>query len=191
MRVFSELTETRVIDLLRHGAIGVIPTDTIYGLVCLASNYEAVERLYRTRPRDPAKACIILIASIDQITDQQYLTSKHQGLMAKYWPGPVSIILPASERTPRFVHRGENAVAYRMPANEALRELLSATGPLIAPSANPEGLEPAATLTEAQYYFGEHVDFYVDGGTMHSHIPSTLVGIKDNKIEVLRGSLPD
>jgi L-threonylcarbamoyladenylate synthase len=87
---------------------------------------------------------------------------------------PTSVVVSVTNE-PEWITRGGTTVAYRVPQNEELKSILKATGPLIAPSANPEGLPPARTLEEAREYFGEQVDLYVDGGevpldTMPSHI---------------------
>ena len=85
----------------------------------------------------------------------------------------------------RYLHRGKNAVAFRLPADVALRRFLKKTGPLIAPSANFESEPPAKTIKETQKYFGDKIDFYIDGGKLKSK-PSTLISIKNDKIHVIR-----
>lgn len=84
-----------------------------------------------------------------------------------------------------YLHRGIKSLAFRLPKNKNLLKLLKQTGPLIAPSANPEGLPTPETLNQAIAYFGEQVKFYVDGGTLTSQ-PSTLIKLENDQVVVLR-----
>ena len=109
--------------------------------------------------------------------------------LKKIWPGKVSVILPCKNKEFKYLHRGTNSLAFRFPAKKSLLEILKKTGPLVAPSANPEGLKPAENITEAKKYFGDKVDFYLAGGSLKSE-PSTLIEIsKDGEVGVLRGIL--
>ncbi len=81
--------------------------------------------------------------------------------------------------------RGTGSIAFRYPKDERLQEILKDTGPLVAPSANPEGMPPATTIEEAKKYFSESVDFYVDGGTRDAK-PSSVIQFKDEKEIILR-----
>jgi L-threonylcarbamoyladenylate synthase len=171
-------------QLLQTGQIGVLRTDTLYGVVGQASNERAVERIYGVKGRTPTKSPILLIASIDQLIDQY-----EPGVLAHVrglWPGKNSIILP-SPHGPVWLTRGNASIAYRVPADDGLRKLLEQTGPLIAPSANPEGEPPAMTIKQARAYFGDAVDFYVDGGEVASDAPSKLWRLQPNgELERLR-----
>ncbi len=181
-----ELHETA--DLLRSGKIGVIPTDTIYGLVASATDSAAVERVYRVRGRDDGKPCIVLIADmadLDRFIPSMSLSNPVTQWFGKWWPGKVSVILPCPDEKWSYLHRGTGTIAFRVPDVPALREFLRMTGPLVAPSANPQGLPPAGTIAEAGAYFGDSVDFYVDGGILES-VPSTLVRFDDGRPVVVR-----
>jgi len=171
-------------QLLSQGKIGVVRTDTLYGVVAQALNEQAVERVYRAKGRTPSKSPILLIASIGQLIDQY-----EPELLAhidELWPGKNSVILPSSDG-PAWLTRGNASIAYRIPADERLRKLLEQTGPLIAPSANPEGDPPAMATAKAQEYFGDTVDFYVDGGEVTDEAPSKLWRLQPNgELERLR-----
>lgn len=186
MRLFKSLTDPHLVDCLNGSGVVVLPTDTLYGIVARASDQQAVERMYRLRGRAPDKPCIVLVADAWQITDTDKWTYQHKELGAKYWPGPLSLVGPTTDKTPFYLHRGTNTLAYRIPDNVELRKLLSATGPLIAPSANHEGEPPATSIQEAQAYFGDNVDGYVDGGTIKNHAPSTVAGVKNGDIHIFR-----
>jgi len=113
------------------------------------------------------------------------VTPQIKRILKKLWPGKVSIILPSLLKKFSYLHRGTKTLAFRLPQLKWLRNLLKETGPLVAPSANPEGLPPAVTVSQAREYFGENVDFYLDGGEL-SGSPSTLIQIKKGKIIIKR-----
>lgn len=171
MILVPDLDSPKLIEMLQAGAIGVLRTDTLYGVVALASNQAAVERLYEVKQRDPSKSPIVLIADESQMFDP--VPEALRDALAELWPGPNSVIIP-SIAAPTWIKRDNGSVAYRQPDHAKLRRLLTAVGPLVAPSANPEGLPPAKSWGEAQGYFGDTVDFYVDGGVVFDEAPSHL-----------------
>ncbi len=180
------LSKLLAIKNLRRGKIGIIPTDTIYGLVGQALLKTTVKRIYDVRQRTPDKPLIVLISALDDLKLFGIKVDlKTKVILEKYWPGTVSIILPCKYQKFHYLHRGTGGLAFRLPANELLREILLQTGPLVAPSANPEGQEPAINLAEARKYFGDKIDFYYGSGKLQSP-PSTLIKIVKGKVEVLR-----
>ncbi|HSE60963.1 MAG TPA: L-threonylcarbamoyladenylate synthase [Candidatus Saccharimonadales bacterium] len=184
--MFSSLTDPALTATLHNGGVVVMPSDTVYGMMARASDQQAVERLYAIRGRAPEKPFIILVADIWQITDMTQWQEGHKRLAEQYWPGPLSLVAPTTGKTPEYLHRGTHTLAYRMPDHPELRALLGATGPLVAPSANPEGQPTATTIAEAEAYFGDSVDGYVDGGIIADLTPSTVAGIVDDKLHIFR-----
>ena len=178
--------EFKAADLLKKGGVVVLPTDTIYGLTGSALSPETIERLYRLKKRNPLKPFLILIS--DE-TDLGRFGIKprpaEKKLLASVWPGPVSVILSCGAGGFDYLHRGTRTVAFRLPEKAPLRGLLKMTGPLAAPSANPEGLPPARNVSEARAYFGDQVDFYVDGGFL-TGAPSKIVKISGGKFVIIR-----
>ena len=171
---------------LKDGGIGVIPTDTIYGIVCSALSKKSVERVYKLRKRSPNKPVIVLIGSLRELKKFGItLSAISYKQLAKLWPGPISVILPGKSKKFSYLHRGKKTIAFRMPGKAALRRFLNKTGPLIAPSANFEGEPPAKTIKEARKYFGDKIDFYIDEGKLKSK-SSTIVSIRDGKVRVVR-----
>jgi len=150
------ITKQEVIKLLSAGQIGIMPTDTIYGLVGQALNRETVERIYKVRRRSPGKPLIVLISSVDNLKSFGIsLDYKEKMFLNKFWPGQVSVILPCKSSKFKYLHRGTKTLAIRLPKKKSILEILKKTGPLVAPSANPEGLPPANNLKEAKGYFGK------------------------------------
>jgi L-threonylcarbamoyladenylate synthase len=171
---------------IKEGAVGVIPTDTIYGIVGSALDPKAVLRIYRLRKRDGRKPLIVLISSTKDLKLFGAKPDKKvSGVLKKIWPGKVSVLFPVPGGRFFHVHRGRKRIAFRLPADEVLRNFLKASGPLVAPSANLNGRPPAENVREARRYFGDNVDFYVDKGTLKSR-PSTLIGFENGRLEVLR-----
>lgn len=165
--------DTQLPEEIKRGAVGVIPTDTLYGVVASALNPEAVERVYALKGRDGNKPCIILIDRPEAIAT--FGVSKEAiAKVAHVWPAPLSIIFNRLDPKFSYLAREGKLPPFRVPADTALREFLARSGPLIAPSANMQGESPATTAQEAKAIFGEHIDFYVDGGHK-AGAPSTLV----------------
>lgn len=163
----------------------VIPTDTLYGLVAPATDRDAVEQVYKLKNRAPEKPCIILISSIEDLGKFGIEVNQEiKKFLGFVWPGAVSVILPCPHKEFEYLHRGTKTLAFRLPNKPQLLAHLKETGPVIAPSANPEGKKPAESIEEARQYFGDEVE-YIDGGELVGK-PSTLISIKDGKIEVLR-----
>jgi L-threonylcarbamoyladenylate synthase len=183
MNYFTERNDPALAALLQRGAIGVLKTDTLYGIVASARDRGAVERVFLVRGRDRNKACIILIADMTDVFDKPDM--RLEEFMGQQWPGPVSVVV-ASPSAPDYLQFSDGSIAYRLPADDELRALLKTTGPLIAPSANLQGKPPAKSIDEARAYFGEKVDFYADSGEVTNVEPSQLWTYKDGDMQRLR-----
>lgn len=171
---------------LKNGEIAVIPTDTIYGLSTNALIENSIEKIYKIKGRASEKPIIILISKISDLALFNIKINKStEKILKKVWPGKVSVILPCHNEKFSYLHRGKKSLAFRLPKKESLLQILRLSGPLASSSANPEGKLPAKTIKEAKKYFGNSVDFYVDEGPQKS-LPSTLIKIKNGKIEILR-----
>lgn len=167
-----------LVRILKKGGVAVMPTDTIYGIVGSALEKRTVERIYRFRKRNPKKPFIILISSVRDLAKFGIKPDpRAKTFLNVVWPGPVSVILSCPSPKFRYLHRGTKTLAFRVPKPAGLRVFLRKTGPLIAPSANVEGLPPARNAGEAIRYFGRGVDVYVTGAPKRS-APSLLVEIK-------------
>ena len=172
--------------LLIENKIGVLPTDTVYGIHGKALNKQIVQKIYELRERDPKKPFIILISKISDIKKFEIIVSKREELfLNNNWPNKLSVIIACKSNKFKYLHRGTNTLAFRIPKNTDLRNLLAKTGPLISTSVNPQGMAPAKNILEAKAYFGNKLDFYVDSGELVS-LPSTLIEIKNGEIKVLR-----
>ncbi|OGI16982.1 MAG: threonylcarbamoyl-AMP synthase [Candidatus Moranbacteria bacterium RBG_19FT_COMBO_42_6] len=181
-----KINSPKLVKVVTEGGVGVLPTDTLYGIVCSAKNKKSVEHVYELRERNLKKPSIILISDIKDLKFFNIKPDKRtHELLSQIWPGKVSVILPCVCKKCDYLHRGTKSLAFRLPDKTDLVGLIKKTGPLIAPSANLEGLLPATTIKEAHDYFEDAVDFYVSGGKLES-LPSTIVEIKKGNLSVKR-----
>jgi L-threonylcarbamoyladenylate synthase len=168
---------------LLDGAVGIIPTDTVYGIVAKATNEEAVNRLYDIKHREQ-KPGTLIAANIKQLMDlgvqERYLLHAE-----KWWPGSLSIILSVDERF-AYLHQGKGSLPIRVVPDGPVKTMLEQTGPLVTSSANTPGEKPADSADEAYRYFKELVDFYVDGGDRSGQPPSTIARMTDSGFEIIR-----
>ena len=173
----------RGIEILKKEGVVILPTDTLYGIVASVFSKKAVERIYDIKGRKEDKPFIILISSLN---DLKIFGIDNLPLPSVFKP-KVSVILDCKNKKWQYIHRGKNSIAFRMISskNKNLFNLIKKVGPIVAPSANPEGERPAETIKEAEGYFGDKIDLYINVGTKKSS-PSTLVRMADGKIEILR-----
>ena len=183
-KYFSSLFDPEVISLLNKGAVGVIPTDTVYGLVATAKSEHAINLLYSIKSRERQPGTIIG-ASLDQLEDLGFL-KESLVLASRYWPNAVSVVM-SSANIASYLSTGLSSLPARIPNKPNLINLLEQTGPLMTTSANAPKEPTSTTVKMAQNYFGDTIDFYVDGGDLSNRPPSTIIGINhDNSITVYR-----
>lgn len=182
-KIFKNITDSEVVRLLKARAIGVIPTDTLYGVVANASDIYAVERLYQLKSRNN-KPGTIIASSIDQLVGLG-IKKRYLKAVEYFWPNSISIVIPVGNEL-GYIHQGDGSIPVRIPAAKKLTKLLVQTGPLLTSSANMPGEKPAVNIGEAKNYFGDKVDFYVDGGSFAEAKPSTIIRIVDDAVEILR-----
>ncbi len=158
-----------------RGALVVIPTDTLYGVAADAFQPEAVQRLLDAKGRgrsSPPPVLVPGIPTLDALAES--VPDKVRDLVAAFWPGGLTIILPAATSLAWDLGDTHGTVALRMPANKVALELLSETGPLAVSSANLSGQPPAVTAGEAQSALGTSVDIYLDDGEAGREYASDL-----------------
>lgn len=173
--------------LLKSGSTGIIPTDTIYGISCLASLEKNVENIYKIKQRDFDKPFILLINSIEDL--QLFgikISTEEREIIQKYWPGPVSIILDVNDKKFQYLHRGTNTLAFRCPIKPDLQTLLKYTGPIVSTSANISNSAPIANALEAEKIFGNNLDFFLDVGELNNP-PSKIIKLHNAVETMIRG----
>lgn len=179
---------SRVATLLRSGGVVGMRTDTIYGLLGSVNRPDALQRLTDLKVRPVGKPFLILAAdwiSVRSVTS--HLPPVARVLANKYWPGPLTLVLPGEENLPAEVLASAHTVAVRVPGDRLLLDVLMATGAaLAAPSANLPGQPPSTSAQAVLELFGDGVDLVVDGGPSLEELPSTIVDCCSSEGEILR-----
>ncbi|MFA6252111.1 MAG: L-threonylcarbamoyladenylate synthase [Candidatus Paceibacterota bacterium] len=176
-----------VVDAYDTGKAVVIPTDTIYGITCRALDKKAVLSLYKLRERDLDKPFIILVSSLKDLDLFDIELDREQKKWLKsIWPEKVTVILKCNDKRFKYLYRNKRSLAFRIPNEKWLLKLISIAGPIVAPSANLQGLDFAETIHKAYEYFGEKA-VYIDAGKLKSKA-STIVSLEDDFRIIRQGS---
>lgn len=174
------------IETLNKGGIVVTKTDTIYGLLADATNPESVERVYSIKQRDWDKPFIILIPDSKYLG---YFNIEHNEKGERLLNNRGITVVFKIKNSEKFdyLHRGTKKLAFRIPDDTEFLNFIKELGkPVVAPSANPSGLEPAKNIQQAIEYFTDKVDMYIDRGEVISNVPSTIVEVDNGKIKIIR-----
>lgn len=177
----------RIVTELRRGNLVITPTDTIYGILADALNPVAVDKVFAAKHRDPQKPLLLLMSDPAMIRAYTTgLTPLEQGIIERYLPGPLTILLPKNSQIPDQITGGRPLVGIRIPNHPELLEIIHAVGhPLISTSANLAG-EPAITHpSQLSPELIEHLAYIEDQGVV-DQAPSSLIQVVDEQIKVLR-----
>ena len=180
-------------SVLRAGGIAAIPTDTLYGLAADPFNRSAVARLFTIKDRAKEKALPLVAASRAQVeTSLGALSPLASRLADAFWPGPLTLVVPAPPTLAPEVTGGTDTVAVRVPDHAATRALCDACGwPLTSTSANRSGEPPTADPTVVEHAMGALIDLLVDAGQTPGGPPSTIVDVTDSEPRLVRaGAIP-
>ena len=168
--------------LIRTGQVVAIPTDTLYGLAADPFNLNAVDQIYRIKGRAWHKALLLLVSSIEQAEDlAANIPEAFYALARRFWPGPLTLVIPASSRLPRKITGNTGKVALRFPNAKIPVALIRELGiPLTGTSANLAGLAGCSRAAEVQNQFGDRLPLIVDGGDSGANLPSTIVDVSSD-----------
>ncbi|HSI44791.1 MAG TPA: L-threonylcarbamoyladenylate synthase [Methylophilus sp.] len=175
------------IELLKQGEVVAIPTETVYGLAADARNPQAIAKIYATKERPANNPLIVHIAGIDQVSEWASEFSPLAQILAEaFWPGPLTLVLPAREGVPAAVRAEEPTVALRVPSHPITQQLLreSALG-LAAPSANKYTQLSPTTAAHVEFSLGDAIPV-LDGGACQVGIESTIVSVSGDTWQLLR-----
>ena len=177
----------RAAELLKAGELVAFPTDTVYGIAAVAGQPGAVTRLYVAKGRPAEKAIPILIADVNDLTAVvTEIGDSVARLIAHFWPGGLTLILPKSSAVPPEVSPNPN-VAVRLPAMPLARQVIRAVGtPLAVTSANRSGQPSPRTAGEVMTQLGGRIAAILDGGTCPGGVPSTILDCTTKPPRVLR-----
>jgi len=179
---------TLAAQFLREGKLVAIPTETVYGLAALASDQKAILSVFEAKKRPSFDPLILHFHSIEAI--QPYAELKEPALLKlakRFWPGPLSLVLPKTALVPDLVTSGLEKVAVRIPDQPLTLSLLKElNAPLAAPSANPFGYISPTKAEHVRKQLGDKVAYILDGGGCEIGLESTIVGIENDKLCVYR-----
>jgi len=181
-------------QILRGGGLVAFPTETVYGLGADAYNSAAVAKVFEVKGRPRFDPLIIHIASLDTLEEAANLSllgakmrEKFFLLAENFWPGPLSIVLPKSDKIPGIATAGLSTAAFRIPCHEAAQKLISlSTGAVAAPSANPFGSLSPTRAEHVRDELGDKIDMILDDGRTLIGLESTVIDLTGENIKILR-----
>ena len=179
--------------LLHAGDVVAFPTETVYGLGADATNPDAVARIFEVKGRPRFDPLIVHVASLAHVYPLvRAIPPAALRLAERFWPGPLTIVLPKTDRVPDIVTAGLSTVALRVPDHPVALDLLrAAPGPLAAPSANPFGYVSPTRADHVDEQIGTRVPLVLDGGPCRVGIESTIITFVDDNPALLRpGGIP-
>src|SRR5215831_10357069 len=192
MRVFhtaslSEREFDRIVSVLREGGVIGFPTDTAYGLAADPYNDQAVATIFKIKGRAETKPILLLVDSLEMAKRVTRPNPNLDGLAQEFWPGPLTIILPAASDVPEAITAGTGTVGIRWPVAPFATELICRfEKPVTATSANKSGEPTCVTAAEVEAQLGSALAFLVDGGELPARSGSTVLDVTSDPPQVLR-----
>ena len=172
-------------DAIRKGGIVIFPTDTVYGIGCDPYDAKAIEKIYEIKKRNPDKLFPILGFSKNILSKIVLFDKKSNKIAEKFWPGPITLVLPLKDEKLKKSINLENKIAVRVPNNQCALALLERCDLLIGTSANISGSSSIADPDECAKRITDY-DVLLDGGKITSNFESTIIEIKENEIQIHR-----
>jgi L-threonylcarbamoyladenylate synthase len=171
---------------LRTGAVISFPTDTLYAVGARAGDPQAVQRLYDVKQRPRTQPMVLLVRGAEDLRELATLSRDAIDLIARFWPGPLTLVLPARSGAPN------ETVAFRAPDHPVAMALLQALGePIASSSANPAGMRPPVDADAVLDAMGGAIDLVIDGGSCPVGRPSTILDLSGPTPRILRhGAIP-
>ena len=175
-------------EIIKNGGLVAIPTETVYGLGADGLNPEAVAKIFEAKGRPQDNPLILHISGPEEMEDYCHHIPQAAYLLAeKFWPGPLTIVLPARSRVPMSTRANLPSVAIRCPDSDITREIIRLSGvPVAAPSANISGKPSTTTAEHVRHDHDGRIDAIVDGGPCRVGVESTIVDLTDQRPRLLR-----
>jgi len=177
----------QILSFLQDGGVIAFPTDTAYGLGADPFNEGAVRRIFEMKGRAETKPILVLVDSIAMANSIARLSDTALALAERFWPGPLTMVLPARASVSATVTAGSETIGVRWANNVFTQRLLEAFGrPITATSANRSGLPSAVTAEEVRVQLGDSLEMLVDGGELPAREGSTLLDVTRIPVRLLR-----
>ncbi|MDR0951526.1 MAG: threonylcarbamoyl-AMP synthase [Oscillospiraceae bacterium] len=186
-RDFTENLEQAALALKKGGLVAV-PTETVYGLAANGLDEGTVARIFELKGRPETKPLSLMVSGAQAISTLcEEVPPQAYKLAARFWPGPLTIVLKAKEAVPELVRAGGGTVGLRCPRHEKTLEVLRLLSfPLACPSANPSGGESPVAIGQVLGYFDGKIDGYIDGGVCALALESTVLDMSAVPFRILR-----
>lgn len=177
-----------IVNCLLQGGVVMVPTDTVYGLICDIDNPQAVSRIYQLKKRDSQKPLPVLVNGFHQVLAlSDSIPDGTETLCKTYWPGALTIIVPCSQAPYAAITCGTGKIGLRMPQSQLVTRLIEQLGrPVASTSANYSDEPPCIDFKSLPQDFLTEIDLIVDGGIIGSGIPSTVVDLTTEPPRILR-----
>ena len=188
----NENAQRRAVEVLKAGGLIAFPTDTVYGVAALPWNVEAVARLYEAKRRPPDRPIPLLLSDASQLSRVATLPPQFRRLIARFWPGGLTLVLLKTEMVPDTISAGPT-VAVRVPDLPLTRALIRGAGGVLATtSANISGQPSPITAQEVKEQLGDRIDLILDGGPCRGGVPSSILDCTVSLPLLLRhGAIPE
>lgn len=175
-------------QIIRNGGLVAFPTETVYGLGANALDEEAVKKIFKAKGRPSDNPLIVHISSKEELPPLvEHIPENAKILMDAFWPGPLTLIFPKSDKIPYSITAGLSSVAIRLPQNEIAATLIKVSGlPIAAPSANTSGKPSPTKAAHVIEDLHGKVDMILDGGSVTVGLESTVVDVTGGKPMILR-----
>ena len=174
-------------DVLRGGGVVAFPPETFYCLAAAALDPVSVRRIFELKGRPESKPLLVLVDSVAMAESVAHVSNPALALMARCWPGALTLVLSAHANVPSDVTAGTGTLGLRVSSHPVARGLVESLGaPVTAPSANPSGLEPPTTAEGVLAYFADKIDLILDGGPTAGGEPSTVLDVTVDPPRVIR-----
>lgn len=178
-----------VVNFLKKGKIIVYPTDTIYGLGCIATNKKSINKIYKIKKRKKNKPLLILVSSFAMLKKYCFVSKAQYNYLNKFWPGSISVVLKSRGILPDELTGGINSVAVRLPKNDFLIKMIRGVNkPIVSTSLNLSGNKYINNLNSLDKYFKNYKpDLVIDSGKIKKNKPSKIIDLRNmSKIKTLR-----
>ena len=172
--------------IVRDGGVVIYPTETVYGLGCAPSDPDATKRILQIKQRAD-KPLPLICSSIEIARRIVKFNPTAERLAERFWPGPLTLVLPKIMDYPIWVTLGNTTLAVRVPGEEISRKLAElSAGVIVSTSANKSGANPPITAKEEINQIGNKVDVVIDGGSTKGQLPSTVLDLSGSEIWIIR-----
>ena len=183
-----EQTAAIAAKIIQDGGLVALPTETVYGLGANGLNPMAVDKIYEVKGRPKDNPMILHVTGMEQVeTLCHNIPDSAYALAKKFWPGPLTMILPAKDHIPKRTTGGLSTVAVRCPDNVITRQVIALSGvPIAAPSANLSGKPSTTTAQHVLHDHDGHIDAVIDGGACRVGVESTIIDLTEVPARLLR-----